>query len=287
MSAEGDLPEDGLPPIRHVLQSVGHRGSRHWGQHFIHDLAFTRKIARAAGSLAGFDVLEIGPGPGGLTRALLMEGARRVVAVERDHRCFPALEQIRERWPERLDVIHGDARIVDGIPHLRPPARIIANLPYGIAVPLIVSWVSAEAWRPVWTDATIMLQRELAERIASGPGTRAYGRLSVLVQWRTAARIVMQVPASVFVPPPKVRSSLLRIAPIASPETGFLPSDLERVTKAAFSGRRKTLRRSLIRISAQAEAWLADSGIDPGLRADALPVSGYCALARTAARFQT
>ena len=284
MKHEG-FPDDGLPPIREVLREIRHRGSRHWGQHFIHDLAFTRKIARLAGTLEGSDVLEIGPGPGALTRGLLNEGARRVVAVERDRRFLQALETVRERWPGKLEVIHGDARITDALPCLRRPARIVANLPYGIAAPLIVSWMSAENWPPIWADATIMLQREMAERIVAGPGTRAYGRLSVLVQWRATARTAMRVPASVFVPPPRVESSLLRIVPLSHPEGGFSPSVLERVTGGAFAGRRKMLRSSLARICRDSEAWLADAGIDSELRADALPVSGYCALARSAERF--
>ena len=282
---QGSLPDDGLPPIREVLRQIRHRGSRHWGQHFIHDLAFTGKIARLAGTLDGSDVLEIGPGPGALTRGLLKEGARRVVAVERDRRFLHALEAVHERWPGKLEIIHGDARITDALPRLRVPARIVANLPYGIASPLIVSWMSTESWPPIWDNATIMLQREVAERIAAGPGSRSYGRLSVLVQWRATARTVMRVPPSVFVPAPRVESSLLQIAPLSHPETGFSSLVLGRVTAAAFSGRRKTLRGSLARICSDSEAWLAEAGIDSGLRADALPVSGYCALARTAEQF--
>ena len=285
MSAGAPGTPDGLPPIREVLGSLEHRGSRHWGQHFIHDLSFTRKIARLAGPLRGFDILEIGPGPGGLTRALLLEGARRVIAIERDQRCLPALAAIQGRWPGKLEIMHGDARSVEFPAHLRAPARIVANLPYGIAAPLIVSWMSARKWIPAWTDATLMLQREMAERIAAEPCSRAYGRLSVLVQWRATARVILQVPPSVFVPPPKVESSLLRIVPDAEPESGFRPLDLERVTAAAFSGRRKTMRRSLSRISRQSEEWLNEAGVDWRLRADAVTVSGYCALARTAKRF--
>ena len=283
----GTVPDtpDGLPPIREVLATLGHRGSRHWGQHFIHDLSFTRKIARLAGPNRGFDILEIGPGPGALTRSLLFEGARRVIAIERDQRCLPALVAIQARWPGQLEIIQGDARRVVFPPDLRMPARIVANLPYGIAAPLIASWMSAQEWKPVWTDATLMLQREMAERIAAEPGSKAYGRLSVLVQWRATARVILQVAPSVFVPPPRVESSLLRIVPDPEPEPGFSPRDLERVTAAAFSGRRKTMRRSLSRISRQSEEWLNEAGVDWRLRADAVPVASYCALARTARRF--
>ena len=281
----GNLPDDGLPPIREVLRQIRHRGSRHWGQHFIHDLAFTGKIARLAGTLEGSDVLEIGPGPGALTRGLLKEGARRVVAVERDRRFLHALEAVHERWPGKLEIIRGDARTTDALPRLRRPARIVANLPYGIAAPLIVKWMSNKDWPPIWDDATIMLQREMAERIVAGPCSRSYGRLSVLVQWRATARTVMRVPASVFVPAPRVESSLLQIVPLSHPETGISSLVLARVTAGAFAGRRKMLRSSLARICSDSEAWLAEAGIDSGLRADALPVSGYCALARTAERF--
>ncbi len=275
---------DGLPPVREILRELGFHGSRHWGQHFVHDLSFTRKIARLAGPLENRDVLEVGPGPGALTRSLLAEGARRVVAVERDSRCLPALEAIGSRWPGRLVVVQGDILTAQDVPDLRPPASIVANLPYGISAPLLVRWISAERWPPPWSDATVMLQREMAERIAAGPGSRAYGRLSVLVQWRACARPVLQVPASVFVPPPRVESSLLRITPRTDPETGFCPDRLSAVTRAAFGGRRKTLRRSLSKICADADAWLRDACVDPALRADALPVSGYCALARTSSR---
>ena len=274
---------DGLPPLRDVLAELGIRGSRHLGQHFIHDLAFLGRLADRAGPVAGADILEIGPGPGGLTRALLAAGARRVVAVERDSRFRPALAAIARHWPDRLEAVFADACRMDATARLRPPARIVANLPYQVAAPLVAAWMSAADWPPVWSEVTILVQREMAERITSPPGSRAYGRLSVLVQWRANARILQPVPASVFLPPPRVESSLLRLQPRLAAESGFPPAVLVAITRAAFGGRRKTLRRSLARLTPASGEWLAAAGVDPGLRADALPVAGYCALARTAA----
>lgn len=279
-----DLPDpagDGLPPIREVVRRHGIVWRTRSGQHFVHDFNVTRRVARAAGDLRGRDVLEVGAGPGGLTRALLLEGAARVWAVERDRRCLPALEEVAARWPGRLTVLEGDALAMDP----KPPRgfRIVANLPYQIAAPLLVRWLTAADWPPPWLDATVMVQKEMADRIAATPGSRAYGRLSVLAQWRTRPRVVMRVPPEVFVPPPKVRSSLLRLVPDPCPSTGFAPSDLERATAAAFGNRRKTLRRSLARLGRNVEDVLESAGLDAGMRAQDVPVSGYCAIARALA----
>ncbi len=278
----GPLAEDGLPPIGHVLRRHGIVQRTRHGQHFIHDLNFTRRIAREAGDLKDSDVLEVGAGPGGLTRALLLEGARKVIAVERDHRCLPALEEVASHWPGRLDIISGDALKLDIPKQLtgRGRLRIVSNLPYQIAAPLLVRWVSQAEWPPWWSDATVMVQREMADRIVASPSTRSYGRLSVLLQWRTEVRVVMSVPPEVFMPPPKVHSSLLRLDPMPNPEGGFAVSDLERVTAAAFGNRRKMLRNSLTTLSTDVLAMLNTVGILAHLRAQDLSVSDYCALAR-------
>lgn len=272
--------EDGLPSIREVLEQLGHRPNRALGQHFIRNLNFTRHIARQAGELKDCDVLEIGSGPGGLTRALLLEGARRVFAVERDHRCLVALDQISRRWPGRLEVLPGDALRMDLCSLADSSLKIVSNLPYGIAAPLLVKWVSVTDWPPWWSDATLMIQREMAERIVSKPSTRAYGRLSVLLQWRTQVRIIMRVPEEVFVPPPRVESCLIQIKPRIEAESGFLAADLSSLTAATFGNRRKMLRRSLTSLVNNPAELLGNAGIDATLRADALSVSDYCRLAR-------
>jgi 16S rRNA (adenine1518-N6/adenine1519-N6)-dimethyltransferase len=225
-------------------------------------------------------VVEVGPGPGGLTRALLMEGAGRVIAIERDARCLPALAEIAAACPGRLEVIHGDALQVD----LRAlvgegPARIVANLPYNVATPLLVGWLSADPWPPWWESLTLMFQREVAERIVATPKQRVdYGRLGVLCGWRTQAEILFDVPASAFVPPPKVTSSVVRLVPHAAPLPGVQKS-LERVTQAAFGQRRKMLRQSLKSLGVPPEGLLAKAGLSPTARAEEIPVAGFVALA--------
>jgi 16S rRNA (adenine1518-N6/adenine1519-N6)-dimethyltransferase len=271
---------DDLPPLREVIQRHGLQARKSLGQNFILDLNLTARIARAAGPLAGVDVVEIGPGPGGLTRALLAAGARRVIAVERDDRAVVALAEIAAHYPGRLEVVAGDALGFDPRPFLRDaPARVIANLPYNIATALLVSWLTLEPWPPWYDHLVLMFQREVAERIVAGPGTKSYGRLSILAHWRCEARILFDVAASAFVPPPKVTSSLVALVPRQAP----LPCDrraLEQVTQAAFGQRRKMLRQSLKTLGADPLALLERAGVAPTARAEDIPLEGFVALAR-------
>jgi 16S rRNA (adenine1518-N6/adenine1519-N6)-dimethyltransferase len=276
-------PIDDLPPLREVIRRHELKPRKSLGQNFLLDLNLTARIARAGGALAGVTVVEIGPGPGGLTRALLAEGARRVIAVERDPRAVAALGEIAARYPDRLTVIAGDALDFDARPCLDNappgPVRVIANLPYNIATALLVRWLSAEPWPPWYDSLVLMFQREVAERIVAPPGSKTYGRLSVLAGWRTDARILFDVSASAFVPPPKVTSSVVRLVPRPAPE----PCDrraLERVTEAAFGQRRKMLRQSLKSLGPDPRSLLAAAGIAETARAEDIPVAGFAALAR-------
>ncbi|MFZ0423812.1 MAG: 16S rRNA (adenine(1518)-N(6)/adenine(1519)-N(6))-dimethyltransferase RsmA [Xanthobacteraceae bacterium] len=274
---------DSLPPLREVIRRHGLSAKKSLGQNFLLDLNLTARIARAAGELEGVTVLEVGPGPGGLTRALLALGAARVIAVERDERAMAALREIAALYPGRLDIVAADALDFDPTPHLpQAPARIVANLPYNIATALLVNWLSVEPWPPWFDSAVLMFQREVAERIAAAPGGKAYGRLSVLAQWRCDVRILFDINASAFVPPPKVKSSLLRLVPRPDP----LPCDrrlLETVTQAAFGQRRKMLRQSLRSLGIDTAALIAAANLDPTARAEEIPVSGFVALAEALA----
>jgi 16S rRNA (adenine1518-N6/adenine1519-N6)-dimethyltransferase len=274
---------DGLPPLREVIRRHGLAAKKSLGQNFLLDLNLAARIARAAGTLTGVTVFEVGPGPGGLTRALLALGAARVIAIERDERAIAALREIAEHYPGRLDIVAADALTFDPRGRLdRGPTRIVANLPYHIATALLVSWVTAEPWPPWYDGAVLMFQREVAERIVAAPGSKAYGRLSVLVQWRCTARILFDVNPSAFVPPPKVTSSLVRLDPLAAP----LPCDrarLEQVTQAAFGQRRKMLRQSLRSLGGDASALIAAAGLDPTARAEDISVAGFVALAQAVA----
>ena len=259
---------------------------RSLGQNFLLDLNLTRRIARASGPLDNTTFLEIGPGPGGLTRALLSEGAARVIAVERDERCLPALAQIAAAWPGKLTVISGDALEIDPAKLLKDngvsgAVRIAANLPYNIGTALLVKWLTAPAWPPFWSSLTLMFQREVAERIVAKPASEHYGRLSVLTQWRTTSKILFDVSRSAFVPPPKITSSIVRLEPLAEPVAPARLADLERVTAAAFGQRRKMLRQSLKSIRPDTEAWIASASLDPTARAENLSVADFAALART------
>jgi 16S rRNA (adenine1518-N6/adenine1519-N6)-dimethyltransferase len=271
---------DDLPPLREVIRRHGLSAKKSLGQNFLLDLNLTGRIARAAGPLAGVSVVEIGPGPGGLTRALLAEGARRVIAIERDERALAALAEIADRYPGRLDIVAGDALDFDPRAHLGDgPARVIANLPYNIATALLVRWLTIEPWPPWYDRLVLMFQREVAERITAAPGSKTYGRLSVLAGWRTQPRMLFDIAASAFVPPPKVTSSLVEFVPRRDP----LPCDvraLQRVTEAAFGQRRKMLRQSLKSLGGDALALLAEAGIAPTARAEEIPVDGFVALAR-------
>jgi 16S rRNA (adenine1518-N6/adenine1519-N6)-dimethyltransferase len=269
-----------LPPLRDVIRRHGLSAKKSLGQNFLLDLNLTRRIARAAGPLDGATVVEIGPGPGGLTRSLLTEGARRVIAVERDQRAIAALEEIAAHYPGRLEIVAGDALEFDPNPLLNgKPARIVANLPYNIATALLVSWLTTEPWPPWYDRMVLMFQREVAERIVAPPGSKTYGRLSVLAGWRTQSKILFDVHPSNFVPPPKVTSSVVEFIPRAEP----LPCHtrgLERITEAAFGQRRKMLRQSLKTLGIDPLPLLAATGIQPTARAEEIPVEGFVALAR-------
>jgi 16S rRNA (adenine1518-N6/adenine1519-N6)-dimethyltransferase len=273
-------PIDDLPPLRDVIRRHGLTARKSLGQNFLFDLNLTDRIARAAGPYDGVSVVEIGPGPGGLTRALLANGARQVLAIERDRRAIAALEEIAARYPGRLTVIAGDALAVDPRPYFEGgPVRVVANLPYNIATSLLVAWLTAEPWPPWYDRLVLMFQREVAERIVAGSGSKSYGRLSVLASWRCEARILFDIAASAFVPPPKVTSALVRLVPRAAPpacDSGVL----QRVTEAAFGQRRKMLRQSLKSLGSDPLALIAAAGLDPTARAEDVPVEGFVALAR-------
>ncbi|OLP55915.1 16S rRNA (adenine(1518)-N(6)/adenine(1519)-N(6))-dimethyltransferase [Rhizobium rhizosphaerae] len=270
---------DGLPPLRDVIARHGLDAKKALGQNFLLDLNLTQKIARAAGPLAGVTVFEVGPGPGGLTRAILSLGAAKVIAVERDARCLPALAEIADHYPGRLEVIEGDAlktdfealtATVDG------PVRIIANLPYNVGTQLLINWLLPRTWPPFWQSLTLMFQREVGLRIVAEADDDHYGRLGVLCGWRTEARMAFDVPPQAFSPPPKVTSSVVHLTPIAEPMAARAET-LERVTAAAFGQRRKMLRQSLKPLGG--ETLLAKVGIDPQRRAETLSVEEFVALA--------
>ena len=277
---------DGLPPLREVIRRYDLVARKSLGQNFLLDLNLAARIGRAAGALTGVTVLEVGSGPGGLTRALLALGAARVIAVERDVRAIAALQEIAERYPGRLDIVTADALTFDPRSRLdRGPVRIVANLPYNIATALLVSWACVEPWPPWYDAAVLMFQREVAERIVAPPGSKSYGRLSVLVQWRCEAKILFDVNPSAFVPPPKVTSSLVRVLPRAAP----LSCDrklLEAVTQAAFGQRRKMLRQSLRSLGVDVAAILSTAGLAPTARAEDISVAGFVSLAQALAAYR-
>jgi 16S rRNA (adenine1518-N6/adenine1519-N6)-dimethyltransferase len=273
------MTADGLPPLRAVIAAHGLAARKALGQNFLLDLNLTARIARAAGDLSGHDVLEIGPGPGGLTRSLLAAGARRVVAVEKDTRCLPALAEIAAAWPGRLEIVEGDALAFDPAV-LRPPVRVVANLPYNVGTELLIRWLTPPAWPPFWETLTLMFQREVAERIVARPGDGAYGRLAILAQWRATARIVLTLPPTAFVPPPKVHSAVVHIAALPEPRFPADPAILARITAAAFGQRRKMLRASLRSLGRDPLPLLAAAGVEPTARAEDIPIAGFCALAR-------
>ncbi|GGA80465.1 ribosomal RNA small subunit methyltransferase A [Nitratireductor aestuarii] len=270
---------DDLPPLREVIRAHGLFAKKALGQNFLFDLNLTAKIARSAGKLEGVDVIEVGPGPGGLTRALLAEGASRVIAIERDERCLSALAEISDRYPGKLQVIPGDALKTDfaSLTDGSRPVKIVANLPYNVGTELLIRWLTVEPWPPFYESLTLMFQREVAERIVAEPADNHYGRLGVLAGWRTRSRIVFDVPPQAFTPPPKVTSSVVHIEPRSNP----LPVDgskLARVTEAAFGQRRKMLRQSLKSLGG--EALLAKVGIDPTRRAETLSIDEFVELAQ-------
>lgn len=275
------MNEDPLPPLREVIARHGLAAKKALGQNFLFDLNLTRRIARAAGPLDGVTVIEVGPGPGGLTRALLMEGATRVIAIERDDRALAALAEISAAFPGRLTVMSGDAlqtdyaRLADGA-----PVKIVANLPYNIATPLLTGWLEAGQWPPFYQSLTLMFQKEVAERIVAKPGGKDFGRLSVLCQHLCTAKKLFDVNRSAFTPPPKITSSIVQLVPRPNPEPACRLATLERVTAAAFGQRRKMLRASLRSLLPEPEVLLAELGINPELRAEQLPVEAFARLAQ-------
>ncbi len=275
---------DNLPPLRQVIEDHGLAARKSLGQNFLLDLNLTAKIARKAGDLSGCDVLEIGPGPGGLTRGLLSEGARRVLAIEKDSRCIPALNEIAAAYPDRLQVIEGDALEVNPLEHLTPPIRVAANLPYNIGTELLVRWLTPAAWPPFWDSLTLMFQREVAERIVAKPGSKAYGRLALLAQWRTDAKIVINLPPEAFSPPPKVSSAVVHLTALPEPRFPADATILSRTVAAAFNQRRKMLRSALKGTAPDIEDRLIAAGLKPTDRAEQVPLEGFCALARELAK---
>ena len=273
------MSDDGLPPLREVIEAHGLAAKKALGQNFLFDLNLTRRIARAAGPFEDRTVVEIGPGPGGLTRALLAEGAKKVIAVERDPRALPALAEIAAHYPGRLEVIEADALTIDWRARLNGPAQIVANLPYNIATPLLIGWLTDGPWPPWFSSLTLMFQKEVAQRIAAKADEEAYGRLSVICQWRCEAKKLFDVNRSAFTPAPKVTSSIVQLTPRAVCEPACGVSALERVTAAGFGQRRKMLRQSLKSVFTEPEKVLAKLGLDPTARAETLQVSDFARLA--------
>ena len=275
---------DPLPPLRDVIANHGLAAKKSLGQNFLLDLNLTSKIARQAGDLEGHDILEIGPGPGGLTRGLLSEGARRVLAIEKDERCLPALAEIAEVYEDRLKVISGDALAINPLEHLTSPIKIVANLPYNVGTELLVRWLTPKEWPPFWSSLTLMFQKEVAERIVARPGSKAYGRLALLAQWRADARIAITLPPEAFTPPPKISSAVVHLTALPAPRFEADAKTLERVVAAAFNQRRKMLRASLKGVSPDIEDRLIAAGIKPTDRAEQIELEQFCALAREVAK---
>lgn len=271
---------DGLPPLRDVIETHGLVAKKSLGQNFLLDLNLTSKIARQAGDLTQSDVLEVGPGPGGLTRGLLAEGARKVLAVEKDSRAMGPLSEISAAYPGRLEVINADALEIDPLERLTPPVRVVANLPYNVGTELLVRWLTPPTWPPYWASLTLMFQKEVAERIVAEPGSKKYGRLAILSQWRTRPRIVMELPPEAFSPPPKIHSAVVHFDALPAPRFEADPKVLERIVAAGFNQRRKMLRASLKGVAPEIEDRLVAAGIKPTDRAEQVPIEGWCALAR-------
>jgi 16S rRNA (adenine1518-N6/adenine1519-N6)-dimethyltransferase len=275
---------DKLPPLRDVIATHALNAKKSLGQNFLLDLNLTAKIARLAGDLEGHDVLEVGPGPGGLTRGLLASGVRRVVALEKDRRCIPALAEISNAYPGQLDVFNADALDFDISSHLTVPIRIVANLPYNIGTELLIRWLTPKEWPPFWSTLTLMFQKEVAERIIATPNSKAYGRLAILAQWKTNPSIVMELPPEAFTPPPKVHSAVVHFDALAEPRFPAPAGLLSSTVAMAFNQRRKMLRSSLKSASPDIENVLRDAGLEPTSRAEEISLEGFCALARRLAR---
>ena len=269
-----------LPPLKDVISRHQLRAKKSLGQNFLLDLNLTSKIARYAGNLDQFDILEIGPGPGGLTRSLLHEGARKVVAIEKDNRCIEALEEIQATFPGRLKLLQGDALSTNASEHLADPVRIIANLPYNIGTELLVRWLTSKTWPSFWQSMTLMFQKEVANRIVASPGSKAYGRLSVMSQWRCDTKIAFNVPATAFTPPPKVESALVHFEALKEPKFPAEVEVLEFVVSKAFNQRRKMLRGALKGYFQNVEEGLLSIDVLPTKRAEDITVQEYCAMSQ-------
>ncbi len=269
-----------LPPLKDVISRHQLRAKKSLGQNFLLDLNLTSKIARYAGNLDQFDILEIGPGPGGLTRSLLHEGARKVVAIEKDNRCIEALEEIQATFPGRLKLLQGDALSTNASEHLADPVRIIANLPYNIGTELLVRWLTSKTWPSFWQSMTLMFQKEVANRIVASPGSKAYGRLSVMSQWRCDTKIAFNIPATAFTPPPKVESALVHFEALKEPKFPAEVEVLEFVVSKAFNQRRKMLRGALKGYFQNVEEGLLSIGVLPTKRAEDITVQEYCAMSQ-------
>ena len=269
-----------LPPLKDVISRHQLRAKKSLGQNFLLDLNLTSKIARYAGNLDQFDILEIGPGPGGLTRSLLHEGARKVVAIEKDNRCIEALEEIQATFPGRLKLLQGDALSTNASEHLADPVRIIANLPYNIGTELLVRWLTSKTWPSFWQSMTLMFQKEVANRIVASPGSKAYGRLSVMSQWRCDTKIAFNVPATAFTPPPKVESALVHFEALKEPKFPAEVEVLEFVVSKAFNQRRKMLRGALKGYFQNVEEGLLSIGVLPTKRAEDITLQEYCAMSQ-------
>jgi 16S rRNA (adenine1518-N6/adenine1519-N6)-dimethyltransferase len=278
------MSEDGLPPLRDVIAQHELRADKKFGQNFILDLNLTRRIARTAGDISSCDVIEIGPGPGGLTRGLLMEGARKVFVIEADKRFLPALADIAAHYPGRLEIVQGDALEIPPESLTDQPYRIVSNLPYNVATPLLTGWLQAAwrdaTWQPQFLSMTLMFQKEVAQRIVAQHGEKAYGRLAVLAGWLTHADLVFDVDRQVFVPPPKVTSAIVQLTPQATPLADAHPKTLQNLTAAAFGQRRKMLRASLKQICLEPLDLLARAGIEETARAEEISIEAFCKLAR-------
>ena len=275
---------DDLPPLRDVIASHGLEAKKSLGQNFLLDLNITSKIARLAGDISGHDVLEVGPGPGGLTRGLLAAGARRVVALEKDPRCMGALAQIAAAYPGRLDVFNADALDFDIRGQLTGPVRVVANLPYNVGTELLVRWLTPKDWPAFWSSLTLMFQKEVAERIIAKPGTKAYGRLGILAQWKSSPSVVMELPPEAFTPPPKVHSAVVHLEALGEPRFPAPAGLLSSTVAMAFNQRRKMLRSSLKSAAPDIETALRDAGLEPTARAEEISLEGFCALARRLAK---
>jgi len=271
---------DGLPSLAKVIERHGLDAKKSLGQNFLLDLNLTGRIARSAGPLQDVTVLEIGPGPGGLTRALLSEGAKKVVAIERDARCLDALQEISDFYPGRLEIVEGDALEIDHRSLVAGPVRVVANLPYNIATPLLTNWLECEPWPPWYKSLTLMFQKEVAERIVAPPGSKTYGRLSILSQWRCEAQKLFDVDRLAFTPPPKVTSSIVHLQPRAQPLADAEMKPLLMIVKAAFAQRRKMIRANLKGLGVDPLALIENAGIAPTARAEQLSIDEFAALAR-------